>query len=280
MSNTQSRETKHIHHRGKNFSGDDDRNICIAWLTISCDPLKGRDQQGDAFWKEVQEHAKMKKRSWNAVRQRWGQISRCVMKFIECYSAVSNRTTDSLQEDSVYEEAVKLYLATTKSKKWQFSECWEMLRNNPKFNHFHELRISTIATAGPTTIVPQHFSNNESETCDNESNADGTAMFDDFNSTSEISMAYNAENNIRPSNDYPPDQQDIERRRVEALEMLAKASRRKNELLAEYVGAIKAATDAKYVTMSTQNLDNLSLQILNLKKTEILMKIKNAQAKS
>lgn len=277
--NAQNIETKRPH-RGKNFSASDDRNICIAWLAISNDTLKGRDQQGDAFWKEVQEHAKVKKRNWNGIRQRWGQISRCVTKFIECYTVIHNRTGGTLQEDSVYDEAVKLYLATT-NKRWQFAECWEMLRNSPKFNHIHEMRTTT-ATAGLSTFIAQPLSFTDVE---NESNeGGGITYFGDFNSTSEISIACKAENGFQQPNDWEKSNcfqssPDLERRRVEALEMMAKVAERKNELLVEHIKALQAATDAKIITTPVDNLDALSLQILELKKIKILMELQNVDTK-
>lgn len=267
-------ETKR-HSRGKNFSASDDRNLCIAWLAISNDPLKGRDQQGDAFWKEVQEHAKVKKRTWNGIRQRWGQISRCVMKFIECYSAVQSRAGGTLHDDSVYDEAVKLYLATT-NKKWQFSECWEMLRNSSKFNHFLEMKTTTANVGLSSCFIAEPLSFTD---VDNESHEGGTTCFGDFNSTSEISIA---ENEFQQPNDWErsnrfQSQPDLERRRVEALELMARVAERKNELLAEHIKALKAATDAKIITTPANNLDALSLQILELKKIKILMELQNVE---
>ncbi|KAG4074121.1 hypothetical protein HA402_014326 [Bradysia odoriphaga] len=276
-------------HRGKNFSAADDRNICIAWLAISNDPLKGRDQQGDAFWKEVQEHAKIKKRSWNAVRQRWGLISRCVMKFSECFKAVNNRAAEGKLVGSVYDETIDLYLTTTNAKKWPFSECFEILRKSPKFNHYHQMKANA-ANANHPILAPHSQSHSFADTdnYDTESNIGRAAFFGDFNSTSDPSIAYaengnDLENGFEP-NDYddqiPYDsRQDLDRRRVEALEVLAKAAERKNELLAKYIGAMNAATDAKYVTQSTQHLDPLSLQILELKKIKILTALRNADTK-
>lgn len=286
---------RQLSHRGKNFSAADDRNICIAWLAISNDPLKGRDQQGDAFWKEIQEHAKIKKRSWNAVRQRWGLISRCVMKFSECYKVVNSRATEGKLVGNVYDETIDLYMATTNAKKWPFSECFEILRKSTKFNHYHQMKANA-ANANHPILVSQSHSQTQShsqsqslgdtDNYDTESNVGRTAFFGDFNSTSDPSIAY-AENGLE--NDFDPNeyddqmaydsQHDLDRRRVEALEMLAKAAERKNELLAEYIGALNAATEAKYVTQCTHNLDPLSLQILELKKVNILAALQNEDRK-
>lgn len=278
MSEKQNQETKR--HRGKNFTASDDRNICNAWLAISNDPLKGRDQQNDVFWKDVQEHAKVKNRSWNAVRQRWGQISRIVTKFEESYDSVLRNQTGQLRAEDIYDEAVKLYLATTNARSWKFCECWEILRNNPKFIHYHEMK-SAASNGGPSTFTLQASSIADLESYDIESNAGGTC-FGDVNSTSEISVACDAENGYDQPNDWKESkfyQNDLERRRVEALESLAKAAERKNELIAEHTRAMNAATDAKLITTSGENLDSLSLQILELKKIKILMELQNADTK-
>lgn len=279
--------------RGKNFTAADDRNLCIAWLAISNDPLKGRpDQLGDAFWREIQDHAKMKKRTCNGVRQRWGLISRCVMKFIECITTVSNQTKSNngeLVDNNVYDDAVELYVRTTNAKKWQFSECYDILHKSQKFTHYHQLK-SAAANANHSLLVPHTQSqqlshpnsyNNESnhiyESYETESNADDTKFFGEFDSTSDPSAHFD-ENGFgnsfaKPTDTFDPNdsRQVLERRRVEALEALAKAAQRKNELLELYIGAMNAATDAKYVTQSPLNLDALSLQILELKKVKILM---------
>lgn len=285
---------RHTSHRGKNFSAADDRNLCIAWLAISNDPLKGRDQQGDAFWKEVQDHAKIKKRSWNAVRQRWGLISRCVMKFSECYKVVNNRAAEGNLVGSAYDETIELYMSTTNAKKWPFSECFEILRKSQKFNHYHQMKANA-ANANHPILVPQSQSqshsiadtdNYDTDNYDTKSNVGQAAFFGDFNSTSEPSMAY-GENGNEFGNGFEPNDyddqkpyeshRDLDRRRVEALEVLAKAAERKNELLADYIGALNAATDAKYVTQSTHNLDSLSLQIIELRKIKILAQLRNAE---
>lgn len=280
---------RQMSHRGKNFSSADDRNLCIAWLAIANDPLKGRDQQGDAFWKEVQEHAKIKKRSWNAVRQRWGLISRCVMKFSECYKVVNRRAADGKSVGNVYDETIDLYMTTTNAKKWPFSECFEILRKSTKFNHYHKMKANA-ANANHPILVSQSQTQSlaDSDNNDTESTVGPSAFFGDFNSTSDPSIAY-AENDNDLKNGLEPNdfddqiaydsRYDLDRRRVEALEGLAKAAERKNELLAEYIGALNAATDAKYVTQGTQNLDPLSLQILELKKAKILTALRNADRK-
>lgn len=266
--------------RGKNFSAADDRNICIAWLAISNDPLKGRDQMGDGFWKEIQEHARVKKRSYNAIRQRWGLISRCVMKFIDCYTAANNRANDGTLVGSVYDEAIELYMKRTNSKKWPFSECYEILRNSPKFNHYHQLKTNA-ANANHQIMVSQQSQpssfTNSTENYDTKSNIeDGMQFFGDFHSTSDTSIHYGENglhNGFAQPNDPFDSREELEHRRVEALEALAKAAQEKNQLFAEYIGAMNAATDAKYVTQPTNNLDPLSLQILELKKVKILTEL-------
>lgn len=286
QSSERNEETKRA--RGKNFTASDDLDICIAWLALSNDPLEGRDQQGDVLWKEIKKHAKAYKRSLNGIRQRWGTISRCVAKFMECHSLVTNRTGGTLEEDSAYDETVKLYLTTTNSKKWLFVECWELLRNNPKFNHIYEMRTTIphphagVSTSNPISEIPIVYKvENESLHPTNLTpqpnslaDLDTYECYDDFNSMSETSIACNAENDVSFQG-----HKDLERRRVEALEMLAKEAKRKNELSVEHIRALNAATDAKYVTTDTSNLDTLSLQILELKKIKIFMDLQNVESK-
>lgn len=276
MSTTQKQESKR--QRGKNFTASDDRNICIAWLAMTQDPLKGRDQQGDIFWRDVQEHAKVYQHNWNAVRQRFGYISRSVTKFVEYYDKIvfSHRGVPKSQDD-LYNDAVKLYLAETNVRTWKFLDCWDILRNDPKFLALHDTRTGKKGGTGTSSLVENslvsHLSPREDDTLDFETNTDG--YFGDFNSTSEISIAYDADDSFQQPTSWKKaklfqTQQELERRRVEALETLATAAMQKNELLSEYTKAINAATEAKLITTSGENLDSLSLQILEIKKIKIL----------
>lgn len=71
-------------------------------------------------------------------------------------------------------------------------------------------------------------------------------------------------------------QQRLEARRVEALETIASASIKKNEILSEHTKALRAAAELKLLTIPEESLDSVSLFILKHRKEEILRQIHNS----
>lgn len=75
-------------------------------------------------------------------------------------------------------------------------------------------------------------------------------------------------------------QQKLEVRRATALESIAKASIKKNEILAEHTQALRAATELKLLTVPEDSLDDVSLFIVKHRKEEILRQIQNEMPNS
>lgn len=71
------------------------------------------------------------------------------------------------------------------------------------------------------------------------------------------------------------DEQKIEQRRAAALETIDSAVTKKNEILAEHTNALKTANDLKLLTIPEYSIDEVSLQILKLKKAEISREMQN-----
>lgn len=80
--------------KGRNFSKEEDVQLCKSWLTISEDPITGTDQRASTFWESVvkdystyQSHGD---RTLCSLQSRWGVINRGVSKFVGFLDKVSN----------------------------------------------------------------------------------------------------------------------------------------------------------------------------------------------
>lgn len=124
--------------RGKNFSDRENRQLCLSWLAVSEDPIKGTDQSCTTFWSTILDHAKdqvpsFDSRTPDAIRQRWGVMSRSISKFTGCYKAVLRINESGTNDDDKIEKAKKMYNAD-QQEEFKFLECWEILKKSPKFS--------------------------------------------------------------------------------------------------------------------------------------------------
>lgn len=123
--------------RGKNFGKQEDRQICVSWVYTTQDAVKGTDQNASAFWNNIFQHAKsatpsLSTRTTEAIRQRFGTISRSVMKFSGCVKSVQRLNKSGASSEDKLNMALELYKADY--EEFKFLQCYEVLKQCPKFN--------------------------------------------------------------------------------------------------------------------------------------------------
>jgi hypothetical protein len=105
--------------KNPNWSIEEDKQLCVAWLNTSRDSIVGIGQKGTTFWERVHkyysdlvndlnsEKKNIKKfkplpvRLVNAVECRWGHILKVCNKFGGCYSQVERRMRSGQNNDDV-----------------------------------------------------------------------------------------------------------------------------------------------------------------------------------
>ncbi|XP_038719920.1 glutathione S-transferase T3-like [Tripterygium wilfordii] len=101
--------------RGGNFSIEEDKNIVLAWLNTSIDSVQGTDQKAKTFLQRIGATYNANKgpnhieRTDRSLSSRWGAIQLAIQMAKEMYHEMTNTH-------------------------FVFDHCWNLLRNQPKWN--------------------------------------------------------------------------------------------------------------------------------------------------
>ena len=87
--------------KGKNFTEDEDRLLCSAWLNVGTDPITGTNQTRDSFWTRVCNYFHTNKgqspeHSQGSLSHRWTVIQEAVSKFCGCMCQIEDRNQSGL----------------------------------------------------------------------------------------------------------------------------------------------------------------------------------------
>uniref|UniRef100_A0A336KE48 CSON006713 protein n=1 Tax=Culicoides sonorensis TaxID=179676 RepID=A0A336KE48_CULSO len=115
----------------RNFSIEEDYQLCKSWKIISEDPIHGTDQSRTKFWINVQQH--LGERPVDSLRQRFGVISRNVSKFVGIYSSDLRLNQSGKSSVDKFDDAVEMFKKEMKVRSFQFRSCWEVLKDTQKF---------------------------------------------------------------------------------------------------------------------------------------------------
>lgn len=80
--------------KGRDFSKDEDVQLCKSWLTISEDPVTGTNQKASSFWelvlKDYSKYLTHSDRTIRSLQLCWSVINQSVSKFVGFLDKVSN----------------------------------------------------------------------------------------------------------------------------------------------------------------------------------------------
>ncbi|KNF00530.1 hypothetical protein PSTG_06222 [Puccinia striiformis f. sp. tritici PST-78] len=134
----------------KNWSIDEDKALCTAWLETTRDPVVGTGQKSDTFWERIHKYyaelvekvnkEKKNLKSFNpivirlvgSVECRWGHILKFVNKFIGFYSQCEDRLKSGHTRDQILSEAKEMLKNQCKTR-YNLDHCYVILKEAAKF---------------------------------------------------------------------------------------------------------------------------------------------------
>jgi hypothetical protein len=126
--------------KGRNFSPDEERQLCRSCLHISQDPITGNGQRSSAFWERILKHyndhrpAGCDARPSRSLETKWGLIKHDVAKFCGVYKQVLALNESGMSAEDVLERSLELYkVKHPKQLSFVFLHCWLLLKDVPRW---------------------------------------------------------------------------------------------------------------------------------------------------
>jgi hypothetical protein len=126
--------------KGRNFSPDEERQLCRSCLHISQDPISGNGQRSTAFWERILNHYNNHlpigcgPRPSRSLETKWGVIKHDVAKFCGVYKSVVALNESSTSAQDVLERSLELYkVKYPKQLSFTFLHCWLLLKDVPRW---------------------------------------------------------------------------------------------------------------------------------------------------
>ncbi|KAG0572072.1 hypothetical protein KC19_VG065600 [Ceratodon purpureus] len=124
--------------KGRNFTPEEERQLCRSFLHISQDPCVGNGQRKDAFWERItvhfNDHVTTGSRPARSLESKFHVIRHDVSKFGGCYAQVERLNVSGTNTDNTLEKALDLYkIKAAKNSDFQFLHCWWVLKDSPKW---------------------------------------------------------------------------------------------------------------------------------------------------
>jgi hypothetical protein len=143
--------------KGRNFSSDEERQVCRSVLHISQDPIQGNGQRKEAFWNRIETHYNQNKptggghRPARSLETKWDTIKHDVAKFIGVHSQVLGCRESGTSPNDVLQNALELYkVKHPKQQCFVFIHCWLVLKDVPRWMETPgEVRQRAVAAASP-----------------------------------------------------------------------------------------------------------------------------------
>lgn len=146
--------------KGKNFTVEEELQLCRSFLAISKDSSKGTNQSADTFHERVRKHFNENlptgaaPRRIRSVESKWGEINGQCAKFAGHHAAVIDLKISGIDEEEEIQRAMELHAASQKDKRFKRLECWRLLRHEPKWNALRERKTpSTPAVTNGSAAV-------------------------------------------------------------------------------------------------------------------------------
>jgi hypothetical protein len=126
--------------KGRNFSPDEERQLCKSCLYILQDHISGNGQRSTAFWERILNHYNdhlptgCEPRPSRSLETKWGVIKHYVAKFCGVYKSVVALNESGTSSQNVLERSLELYkVKHPKQLSFNILHCWLLLKDVPRW---------------------------------------------------------------------------------------------------------------------------------------------------
>ncbi|KAJ1288145.1 hypothetical protein BS78_02G067500 [Paspalum vaginatum] len=124
-------------HRQENFSIEEEKLLCSAFLYVSKDPIVGVNQSGESYWERIEKYFNDNNRgrpyrNSASLSKKWQKMSEAVSKFVGYKALVDRANPSGMTEQDRIKAAVAIFREKRK-KPFKLIHCWEILCNERKW---------------------------------------------------------------------------------------------------------------------------------------------------
>jgi hypothetical protein len=126
--------------KGRNFTTDEEMQLCRSQLCISQDPIVGNGQRRESFWERICVHFNRHQprgvgaRTAGSIETKFGIIKHDVSKFCGAYGFCFNNKESGQSLDDILQATLDLYkVQYPKNQSFIFLHCWLILKEHPRW---------------------------------------------------------------------------------------------------------------------------------------------------
>ncbi|KAE9321765.1 hypothetical protein PF001_g4747 [Phytophthora fragariae] len=248
--------------RGPNWDHSEDKALVKAWLVVSKDGITSTDQKGDDFWERVaakynelrpRRHERFH-RPQNSVAKRWQLLRLAVGKFCGCIASINQLNESGKSAEDRVDDALELY-EKIYDDHFDFLEAWRVLRDEPKWKELPDASGGTSSRKRSSSRSSVTQSVRQAPA--NESRAVGVKR-------------QKQQRTLEESNG----------RIADAAVVMAKSSQRKAQLEEKRLALLREREQNRIIFASLDGLDDVSLNIIRLKKENISRELQQGPQES
>ena len=265
--------------KGKNFSSEEERQLCRSFLHVSQDPIAGNGQRAGAFWDRITRHYPEHKphgredRPARSLETKWGAIKHDVAKFVAVHSQVLNLKESGTSLEDVLQRALELYrVKHPKQQGFLYLHCWTILKDIPRwFDSAVELRVRQVMkTPRPQPLKRRRLSSEGPDV------SEPTFVDDDGEECVEVEAAPASRRPQRPTGNKAA-KEELNRARVKESTMRAQA-RATAEMAAANAEKVVVMRDQAALQLfpipDDSAMSDMAREYLALRREEELTKVK------
>ena len=265
--------------KGKNFSSEEERQLCRSFLHVSQDPIAGNGQRAGAFWDRIARHYQEHKphgkedRPARSLETKWGAIKHDVAKFVAVHSQVLNLKESGTSLEDVLQRALELYrVKHPKQQGFLYIHCWTILKDIPRwFDSAVEVRVRhAMKTPPPQPLKRRRLSSEGADA------GEPSAFEDDGEECVEVDAAPTSRRPQRPTGTKAA-KDELNRVRVKKSTMRAQA-RATAEMVAANAEKVAVMRDQAALQLFSipddSAMSDMAREYLQLRREEELTKVK------
>ena len=265
--------------KGKNFSSEEERQLCRSFLHVSQDPIAGNGQRAGAFWERIARHYQEHKpqgredRPARSLETKWGAIKHDVAKFVAVHSQVLNLNESGASLEDVLQRALELYrVKHPKQQGFLYLHCWTILKDIPRwFDSAVEVRVrQAMKTPPPQPLKRRRLSLEGADA------SEPTTVDDDGEECVEVEAAPASRRPQRPTGNKAA-KEELNRARVKESTMRAQA-KATAEMAAAHAEKVVVMRDQAALQLFSipddSAMSDMAREYLLLRREEELSKVK------